>query len=283
MTGQLPFVSILMTAFNREKLIPYAIESVLSSTYNNFELIIVDDASADATVNIAQSYASKDDRIKIYVNEKNLGDYPNRNKAASYAKGKYLKYLDSDDYIYPNGLEIMVCSMERFPDAGFGLCSLKPDAEKPYPFLLNPKESYQYHFLGPGLFHKGPLTAIFLRSAFEELRGFKEGRMVSDTDMWHRMALKYPVVLMQDGIVWQRIHGKQELADSHNFIVAGAKIKWSYLLEPDCPLTRTQVKLIRRRRLKRYAGFVVSGLKHFNFKQAGTYLKCLFFTLRIRV
>ncbi len=283
MTGQLPLVSILMTAFNRENLIPYAIESVLSSTYTNFELIIVDDASADATVNIAQSYALKDYRIKIYVNEKNLGDYPNRNKAASYAKGKYLKYLDSDDYIYPNGLEIMVCGMEKFPGAGFGLCSLKPDTEKPYPFLLSPKESYQYHFLGPGLFHKGPLTAIFLRSAFEELAGFKEGRMISDTDMWHRMALKYPVVLMQDGIVWQRIHGKQELADSHHFIVAGAKIKWEYLLGPDCPLTREQLKLIRRSRLKRYAGFVVSGLKNFNFKQAGTYLECLFFTLKIKV
>lgn len=89
-----PLVSILMTAYNREKYIAEAIESVLASTYTNFELIIVDDCSADRTLEIAKSYEEKDKRIKIYINEKNLGDYPNRNKAASLAKGVYLKYLE---------------------------------------------------------------------------------------------------------------------------------------------------------------------------------------------
>ncbi len=129
--------------------------------------------------------------------------------------------------------------MEQSPGAGFGLCSLKPDDEKPYLFVLNPKEAYEYHFLGPGLFHKGPLTAIFLRSAFEESGGFKGSRMISDIDMWHRMGLKYPVVLMNDGIVWQRIHDKRELSDSHNFIVEGSKIKWEYLLALDVRLQRS--------------------------------------------
>ena len=64
---------------------------------------------------IAKSYEQKDARIKVYVNDKNLGDYPNRNKAASYAKGKYIKYLDADDLIYPHGLEVMVHTMEQFP------------------------------------------------------------------------------------------------------------------------------------------------------------------------
>ncbi|MEO8414525.1 MAG: glycosyltransferase family 2 protein [Ginsengibacter sp.] len=91
-----PLVSVLMTAYNREKYIAPAIESVSASTYNNFELIIVYDGSSNNTVNIAKSFASIDHRVSVYVNEKNLGDYPNRNKAASYAKGKYLKYVDSD-------------------------------------------------------------------------------------------------------------------------------------------------------------------------------------------
>ncbi|MEJ0081053.1 MAG: glycosyltransferase family A protein [Puia sp.] len=95
-----------MTCYNREKYIGEAIESVLASSYSNLELIIVDDHSSDDTVNIGRAYAEKDNRVNVYLNEKNLGDYPNRNKAASYARGEFLKYVDSDDYIYPWGLGI---------------------------------------------------------------------------------------------------------------------------------------------------------------------------------
>ncbi len=88
MTEQ-PLVSVLMTPYNREQYLPEAIESVLDSCYKNFELIIVDDNSNDGTLNIAKAYETKDKRIKVYVNENHLGDYANRNQAASYAGGKY--------------------------------------------------------------------------------------------------------------------------------------------------------------------------------------------------
>ena len=272
-----------MTCYNREKYIAEAIESVLVSTYTNFELIIVDDVSTDETVKIAKECASKDERIRVYVNEKNLGDYPNRNKAASFAKGKYLKYVDSDDYIYPDGLEIIVRSMEQFPEAGFGLCDLTPDSEKPFPFMLQPKEAYEYHFFGPGLFHKGPLGAIFLKSAFDKIGGFRGDRMISDIDMWHRMALRFPVVLMPYGIIWQRKHDTQELNDAHHYIVEGAKIKWKYLLDPACPLVNEQIKQIRKMRIKRYTGFVLSGITHLNWRQVTTYWQCLIDTLKVKV
>ena len=89
-----------MTAYNRQDYIAEAIESVLASTYKNFELIISDDCSSDQTLEIARGFALKDERIKVFVNEKNLGDYPNRNKAASYARGKYIQYIDSDDLLH---------------------------------------------------------------------------------------------------------------------------------------------------------------------------------------
>ena len=127
-------VSILTTCFNREKYLTACIDSVLASTHQNWELIIVDDVSTDTSVAIAKSYEKKDPRIKVYVNEKNLGDYPNRNKAASYAKGKYLKYLDADDIIYPHGLEVMVHTMEQFPEAGLGISQKVVEDVKPYPF-----------------------------------------------------------------------------------------------------------------------------------------------------
>ena len=84
-----------------------AIESVLASSYSNFELIIVDDGSSDSTVSIARKYEVEDNRVKLYVNKKNLGDYPNRNYAATLAKGHYLKYLDSDDYFLSRWINIL--------------------------------------------------------------------------------------------------------------------------------------------------------------------------------
>ena len=114
-----PLVSILMTAYNRENYIAVAIESVLRSTFTNFELVIVDDCSKDNTVTIANHYALSDARIKVYINEKNLGDYPNRNKAASYANGEYIMYVDSDDTILKDGVEKLIYSMALFPESSF--------------------------------------------------------------------------------------------------------------------------------------------------------------------
>lgn len=205
-----PLVSVLMTSYNREKYIGVAIESVLASTYENLELIITDDGSKDATVNIARSYAEKDPRVKVYVNEKNLGDYVNRNKAASYATGKYLKYVDADDYIYPWGLQLLVGMMEQFPEAGYGLCSLMPYEFKWYPFKLTPAETYKYNYFGPSILNKAPLSSIIKREVFEAVGGFSGKRYFGDYEMWHVLALKYDVVLMPDGIVWHRLHEEQE-------------------------------------------------------------------------
>ena len=74
MDNSYPLVSVLMTAYNRGKFIAEAINSVLNSSYTHFELIIVDDCSTDNTVVIAQSFAAYDNRVKVFQNEKNLGD-----------------------------------------------------------------------------------------------------------------------------------------------------------------------------------------------------------------
>jgi glycosyltransferase involved in cell wall biosynthesis len=247
-------VSVLMTSYNREKYIADAIESVLASTLTNFELIIVDDSSKDRTVEIAKEYEAKDKRIKFFTNEKNLGDYPNRNKAASYAKGKYLKYIDSDDFIYPWGLELLVKMMEQFPDAGWGLCSLLQFVKKPYPFMLTPRETYLYNYFETSIFFKAPLSAIIKRSVFEEVGGFAAIRMAGDFEMWHRLAQKYNVVLMPDGMVWYREHEEQEVSDRRKFIEVYEKIKINYLTQDSGPLDKITVKKIlagEKKRLKK--------------------------------
>jgi glycosyltransferase involved in cell wall biosynthesis len=230
-----------MTAYNRQEFIAEAVQSVLSSTYKDFELVIVDDNSTDNTVAIVREYANMDPRIRLYVNEKNIGDYPNRNKAASYAVGKYLKYVDSDDYIYPWGLELMVHMMEQFPESGWGLCSLEPDIKRPFPFEFNPSEAYKYNYFGPGLFHKAPLSSIIKREVFDESGGFKPGRMVGDFELWHRLALRYKVLLMPGGMVWSRKHDDQEVKSYSQFFTQYEEITIRYLKSDECPLDKKMV------------------------------------------
>ena len=206
-----PKVSILTTVYNREKYIAACIDSVLASSYQDWELIIVDDVSSDTSVAIARAYEQKDARIKVYVNDKNLGDYPNRNKAASYAKGKYLKYLDADDIIYPHGLEIMVLTMEQFPEAGLGISQKVAEDVKPYPFVMQPKETFTREFLMRGVLGLGPTGTIIKRDAFETLCGFTGTRYIGDTEMWYKIALIYPVVKMEDELIFWRQHDEQQI------------------------------------------------------------------------
>jgi len=204
-----PFISVLMTAYNREKYIAQAIESVLESSFKDFELIIVDDCSNDQTVEIARRYKS-DPRVQVHMNQKNLGDYPNRNRAASLARGKYLKYLDSDDVIYPHGLEVMVSSMERFPEAVLGLIR-PPRNDGPDPAQVSPAEAYIQHFLKGGFLDAGPSGTIIRTSAFHAVGGFTGKRFVGDTEMWLRLAARWPVVRLVQGLVWWRQHYQQEI------------------------------------------------------------------------
>lgn len=235
-----PMVSVLMTTYNREKYLAIAVESVLASTYTDFELIIVDDQSKDRSYEIALEYAEKDSRVRVFRNEKNLGDYPNRNKAASLARGKYLKYVDADDMIYPTGLQVMVSGMENFPEAGWGLSSLPQDKDRIFPFMLSGREAYLRHYFKERLFHKAPLSAIIKKEAFDKVGGFTGKRYLGDFEMWHILANHYPVVLMAQGVVWYREHEEQEMQNNRTDVTVPFKyLKCSeeMINNPDCPLT----------------------------------------------
>ncbi|MDD4555993.1 MAG: glycosyltransferase family 2 protein [Alphaproteobacteria bacterium] len=93
----MPEISIIAPAYNSEKYLASTIKSILHQTYNDWELIFVDDCSTDKTRQIAESFAEKDSRIKVYRNEKNYGVGETRNFAMEQAKGRYFAFIDSDD------------------------------------------------------------------------------------------------------------------------------------------------------------------------------------------
>ena len=245
-----PLVSVLMTSYNRQQFIAEAIESVLDSTYSNFELIIVDDCSTDDTVAIAQADQEKDKRVQIFVNEENIGDYPNRNKAASYARGKYLKYVDSDDTITVDGLERMVQAMEAFPAAAFGISHFIAVEGAVYPQLLLPAAAYQQHYTGHEIFTYGPIGAIIRKDIFDRVNGFNPQRYISDTDFWLKLSSAYPIVKMAPGLVIWRQHPLQEYKygnDSFSYLGLTYAMDMKYLSSSNCPLGTNEVKKIKTR------------------------------------
>lgn len=260
-----PFVSVLMTAYNREEYITESIKSILASTYTQFELIIVDDHSDDDTFAIANDFAKTDGRIKVYKNEKNLGDYPNRNIAASYAKGKYLKYLDSDDIIYPWGLEAMVYCMEKFPLAAFGLLSKNLNLNTYLPVELSGEEAYKVYFFQCALFTVGPSGSIINREAFQNAGGFSGHPYIGDTELWLKLAKTYRVICLPLNLFWWREHPHQQVHEGMRnsyYEKQTLKMHRDFLLAGDCPLDknvaaialRNQINILTRKSIRSFLG-----------------------------
>jgi glycosyltransferase involved in cell wall biosynthesis len=245
-----PAVSVLLTTYNRESFLAPAIESVLCQTYENFELVIVDDGSTDRTVEIARSYERLDSRVRVLVNERNLGQFRNRNRAAELARAPLLKYHDSDDLMYPHCLSVMVPMLLSEPRAGFGLSSGSRWSGGPCPMLLTPRMAYQREFFGEGLFFCGPAGAIFRAEVFRELGGFPEEGVASDHLFWMRACKTISVLLMPADLFRYRLHPAQEFqsAKGRQEYARVPGLVWRALQAPDCPLTSDEREQARRNR-----------------------------------
>jgi len=245
----MPVVSVLMTAYNREEFIADAIESVLAQTFTDWELIIVDDCSRDGTVEIAKRYAARDARIRVHVNERNLGQFENRNYAATLASGRFIKYHDSDDLMYPHCLAVMVPLLMAYPQASF---ALQPGAREwsggPCPMLLTPRQCYQREYLGLGMFSVGPACALFRTEFFRRVGGFPLEGTGSDNIFWANVCKSANVLLIPGGLFWYRYHPGQELvsAKAQCDYVRAMRLRWEALNAPDCPLEGGELELAKR-------------------------------------
>ena len=111
-------ISIIIPIYNRQELIEECIASVFAQSYQNFEIIIVDDGSSDNTYKICHSLAEADPRIKLFAMDHG-GVSAARNKALDVATGEFIFFLDSDDVIHPSLLEALVTGMKK-NDANIG-------------------------------------------------------------------------------------------------------------------------------------------------------------------
>jgi glycosyltransferase involved in cell wall biosynthesis len=234
-----PLVSVLLTSYNREAFIAESIESVLAQTLTDFELLVVDDASTDGTVEVARRYVS-DPRVRLVQNERNLGQFKNRRLAASLVQARYLKFHDSDDVMYRHCLETMVVPLEAEPRAGFALSGSHHWPGGPCPMLLTPKLAFEREYLGSGLFQLGPAAALFRTDVFRELGGFPDEGVASDYLFWLAACVKVNVLLVPADLFYYRVHAGQEYARPDNVLpyAHARSVAWKILNSPECPLDR---------------------------------------------
>ncbi len=107
-----PLVSVIMPAYNAAAFLEEAIASVQAQTVTDWELLVIDDCSTDATREIVRKAAAADSRVHLLMNEKNMGAAGSRNRGLDVFQGQYVALLDSDDYWYPRMLEKMLARAE---------------------------------------------------------------------------------------------------------------------------------------------------------------------------
>lgn len=242
-------VSVLMTSFNREDFIEQAIKSVLNSTFKDFELIIVDDASSDKTYEIASAYALKDKRIRLYKNDFNLGQFKNRNKAASFARGEYLMHVDSDDQVYLNGIELCINAMYSYPEAGFGIYF---ETENSQIKCLQPEHAVRKHFFNKSFLTIGPGGTIIKKDLFDSIGGFPLEYSIAG-DLYYNLsaAVSTKILLLPFQFLNYRIHEGQEINNKFDYLWANYTFLKDALQNLQLPLSESEKNWLMNKNRRR--------------------------------
>ncbi|MGI6722761.1 MAG: glycosyltransferase family 2 protein [Arcobacteraceae bacterium] len=181
-------VSVIIPVYNVEKFVQEAIESIQNQTYNNLEIIVIDDCSTDNTYNIVENLAQSDERIKLFKNEKNLKIVKTLNRALSLANGEYIARMDGDDISALDRIEQKVRFLEENKEFDLVGCSMKA-------IDIDGKQIGQtVHFSNQHLLIKSlkcvtPVSHIWVarKSLYDKLYGYREISGVEDYDFLLRM------------------------------------------------------------------------------------------------
>lgn len=175
-----PFISIILPVLNSEKTVLTAINSVQRQTYENWELIVIDDGSNDTTVEGVSAIVKKDHRIKLLCNAKTMGVAYTRNVGLQHAKGRYLTFHDADDRSHPQRLEFQLaelCSTPTLKVVTFLYCRETKDGEA----LVTNRKVRWNRVSG----------MMFGREVFEKLGYFKQLHISEDSEYHERIKAVY--------------------------------------------------------------------------------------------
>jgi len=245
-----PVITVFMAAYNAAAYIKEAIESVITQTFEDYELLIVDDGSVDNTFEIISSF--NDPRIRVIRNGKNMGLTSTRNVALNEAKGTYLAILDSDDIAMKNRLQLQYDFFSENPQ--FALCGSQA-------FIIdNSGNQKDEKLVVPTDPDKLKITMLFSNSyvnssvmmktaVLRELGGYKDYAPAEDYELFTRIAEKYPIKNLPEFLVKYRQH-EHNISTVQSAIGAEKvrQIKKNQLLaiglEPDSTSIATMMSLL---------------------------------------
>lgn len=193
-----PLVSVCIPAYNNAEYIEDTIKSILNQTYQNIELVIVDDQSKDQTVQVIEKLQETDDRIKLYKNEKNLGMVGNWNRCLELATGEFVKLICADDMIDENAIEKEAEALQQYKTVNLVESDTRLvdiDGKKTGVFkryyksgVVDGKKVAKVSLMLNNFFG-APVNNMIRRSVLEQTGGFDTGfTYILDFDMWVRIA-----------------------------------------------------------------------------------------------
>lgn len=199
-------VSVCIPAYNSAEYIKDTITSILDQTYRNIELVIVDDCSADQTVEIVKSI--KDDRIKLYENEHNLGMVGNWNRCLELASGEYIKLICADDMIEKNAIEKEAEVFEKYPtvnlvESDTRLVDINGKSTGSFPRyyksgVVSGKKVAKTSLMLNNFFG-APVNNMIRKKVLKEVGGFDTAfTYILDFDMWVRIACSGDVYIIHE-------------------------------------------------------------------------------------
>lgn len=197
-------VSIVLPVYNGEKYLKESIESVLSQTYKNWELLILDDCSTDNTAQISKEYSEKDKRIHYYKNENNLRLPKNLNKGFSLASGDFLTWTSDDNRYRPTAIEKMVSKLtDNNANFVFASCRIIDEDGKEIEYIMVNKKSTEI------IVGSNPVGACFMytRKVYEEIGEYNpELTLVEDFDYWQRIYAAFGAETIEEILYDYRWH-----------------------------------------------------------------------------
>lgn len=263
-----PLVTVVTVTYNSSAYVADAIESILHSSYTHFELIVGDDCSTDTTWSIVQSYT--DDRIHSYRNDKNLGEYANRNKAISLARGEYLIFIDGDDMIYPHGLEFMVRMLAAFPDCAMALMRWFQN-DLFFPVVITPEQFYTGEYFGYGFLGTAFSNVLFNTNILKKEGSLSSRYKSGDNYIRYKIAAKYPSLIINDGLTWWREtpgQASQQFTTSREHVFESFRMKFEFLDSASCPLPKESNTQARKNLLLLLSKIFVKELMRLHFRYA---------------
>ena len=261
-----PFFSVITVTYNSSQFVRDAIESVLASTFTDFELIIGDDCSTDNTWEIINEY--NDARIVNYRNETNLREYPNRNKALGMVNGEWVIFIDGDDIIYTHSLSVLNLILQNYSDVAIAI--MCPENKNYIPNLrLNPTQLYEIEFSEFGLINRALSHTVYKSDVLKENFFETEGFIGLDTLNRLQILMTQDCLLVHDNLTWWRESPNQASKKIIKSLRNEMYLMSKYLFSNElCPLTNEKKLIyIKNTKIKLSRIFLLYFFR-FKFKKA---------------